>query len=527
MLNLFRYARIALLAGVFSLSAVHASPAAESPHRDEAGERLTLLNAEGKPVLTYEYAHELGEDGKVTFDTAKVFYHVVAPDGKQTLTKGPGGKYPHHRGIFIGWNKVKHNGKRHDLWHVKNTTQKHVSFAKQETTDAATTLASRIDWIGKQGEPVLEETRSATVYHDTGGAYALIDIVSELTAAHGAVELNGDPEHAGIQFRPSQQVAENKSAKYTFPIDDAKEKNYKGLPWVAQTFVVDGQKWTVQHLSHPSNPDEDARWSAYRDYGRFGEFPVINLADGETVTLRYRFRVTKGEAPGREKLAEAYNAYAGAQARSATPGHSLDEHPDSRDWQPLFETDLSNADAPNGVWEMKDGVLTANKDTNIWTQKDYDNFVLDLEFKTGPNANAGVIVYSVDTKNWVPGAIEVQILDDKGDKWKNVKAHGRCGAIYGHVAPTKNVTKPAGEWNRMTITCIDTQIDVTLNGEHVTSMDMTRFTSAKTNPDGSQIPKWLSKPVADLPTKGKIGLQGKHGSAPIWFRNIKVKELDK
>lgn len=305
-----RYCLVALLVGVFSLSNATDSFADESSVSDDAGKRLTVLGAQGKPVLTVEYAHVLDENGKVTFDTAKVFYHVVAPNGKTTLTKGPGGDFPHHRGIFIGWNKIKHNGKGHDLWHVKNTTQKHLSFTQQETTDAGTTVASRIDWIGTEGKAVLEETRAVTVHSETAGAYAVIDFVSELTAAHGAVELNGDPEHAGVQFRPSQQVAVNKSAKYVFPVDDAKEKKYVGMDWVAETFDVDGQKWTVQHLSHPSNPDDKARWSAYRDYGRFGEFPVIKIADGETVTLRYRFRVTKGEAPAREKLAEYYKQFA-------------------------------------------------------------------------------------------------------------------------------------------------------------------------------------------------------------------------
>lgn len=212
---------------------------------------------------------------------------------------------------------------------------------------------------------------------------------------------------------------------------------------------------------------------------------------------------------------------------SVTSGkHAVDQHPDSADWAPLFATDLSNADYPEGVWTVADGVITASKDQSIWTQRDYDNFVLDLEFKTGPNANSGVIVYSVDTKNWIPGAIEVQILDDQGDKWTKVSGNGRCASIYGHVAPSKSATKPAGEWNRMTITCIDTQIDVVLNGEHVTTMDMAQFTSAEVNPDGTKIPKWLSKPVASLPTKGKIGFQGKHGGAPIWFRQMKIKELD-
>ena len=55
-----------------------------------------------------------------------------------------------------------------------------------------------------------------------------------------------------------------------------------------------------------------------------------------------------------------------------------------------------------------------------------------------------------------------------------------------------------------------TEIDVVLNGKHVTSMDMSKWTSAKKNPDGSNIPGWLNKPKAELTTKGKIGLQGKH-----------------
>lgn len=211
---------------------------------------------------------------------------------------------------------------------------------------------------------------------------------------------------------------------------------------------------------------------------------------------------------------------------SATQEHCVTKHPDSSGWSPLFAADLSNADFPEGVWTVEDGAITASKDSAIWTKKDYDNFALDLEFKTGPNANSGVIVYSQDTKNWIPGAIEVQILDDAGDKWAKISGNGKCGAIYGHVAPSKSVTKPAGQWNRMTITCVGPQIDVVLNGEHITTIDLTQFTSAQVNPDGTKIPKWLSKPKATLPTHGKIGFQGKHGGANIWFREMKIKELD-
>ena len=54
-----------------------------------------------------------------------------------------------------------------------------------------------------------------------------------------------------------------------------------------------------------------------------------------------------------------------------------------------------------------------------------------------------------------------------------------------------------------------------LNGEMVTEIDMKKWTSLKKNPDGSDIPPWYTHTLAELPTKGHIGLQGAHGGAPI------------
>lgn len=201
-------------------------------------------------------------------------------------------------------------------------------------------------------------------------------------------------------------------------------------------------------------------------------------------------------------------------------------HPDTSEWEGLFTADLSNAAKPEGVWTVSDGVLTASEDQAIWTTRDYDNFILDLEFKTAPGTNSGVVVCCSDTKDWIPNSVEIQIADDYAEEWAKQPASWHCGAIFGHLAPTKSMVKKPGEWNRFTVTRRDKNIDVVLNGELVTSMDMSLWTSAKTNPDGSEIPAWLSKPVAGLPTKGKIGLQGKHAGAPIWFRNIKIKELE-
>jgi len=200
-------------------------------------------------------------------------------------------------------------------------------------------------------------------------------------------------------------------------------------------------------------------------------------------------------------------------------------HPNTRNWPDLFAQDLSNAIFSEGIWTSEDGVLTASEDQAIWTNKDYDNFVLDLEFKTAPGTNSGVVVYCTDMKNWIPNSVEIQIADDFAEQWAKSPKTWQCGAIFGHLAPSKSVVKKPGQWNRFTIKCVDKQIDVALNGERIASMDMSLWKSAKTNPDGSEIPPWLSKPYAELPTKGRIGLQGKHAGAPIWFRNIKIREL--
>jgi hypothetical protein len=200
-------------------------------------------------------------------------------------------------------------------------------------------------------------------------------------------------------------------------------------------------------------------------------------------------------------------------------------HPDSEKWDSLFKNDLSDATFPKGVWSCQKGVYTASEDQAIWSAKEYNNFKLDLEFKTADGTNSGVIVYCTNKENWIPNSVEIQIADDFAKKWAESPKTWQCGAIFGHLAPTKSLVKKSGEWNRCTVTCKGKKIKVALNGEIVTKMDMDLWTSATKNPDGSEIPSWLSTPFNKLPNHGYIGLQGKHAGAPIYFRNIKIKEL--
>jgi hypothetical protein len=196
-------------------------------------------------------------------------------------------------------------------------------------------------------------------------------------------------------------------------------------------------------------------------------------------------------------------------------------------WQALFKPDYSDAEKPDGVWSVAAGALTASADQCIWTKTEHADFLLELEFKNAAGTNSGVILYCSDPNNWIPKSVEIQIADDFAEKWAKSPASWHCGAVFGHVAPTAGLVKPAGEWNKMLIEARGQHLKVWLNGMLASELDMAKWTSAKTNPDGSEIPAWLSTPLAEMPTKGRIGFQGKHGDATIWLRNIRIKPLAK
>jgi len=204
----------------------------------------------------------------------------------------------------------------------------------------------------------------------------------------------------------------------------------------------------------------------------------------------------------------------------------LENHPDTKSWANLFKQDLSDAEYLAGVWTCTDGVFTADQDEIIFSKVEYENFILDLEFNMEPGANSGVVVYCTDKKDWIPHSVEIQIADDSHEKWSSSPGTWQCGAIFGHLAPAEKMAKKPGEWNRMTIACEGQMIYVVLNGRPVLTMDMAQWTSAVKNPDGSEIPSWLSTPFSTLPAKGFVGLQGKHAGAGVYFRNIKITAIN-
>ncbi len=138
----------------------------------------------------------------------------------------------------------------------------------------------------------------------------------------------------------------------------------------------------------------------------------------------------------------------------------------------------------------------------LTTDRKYGNFVLDLEFKFNATGNSGVFMRVGDLKDHVKSGFEVQILDTHGKK--NFGAHD-CGGVIGTSSPSKMVVKPAGEWNRYTITLKGNHLQVVLNGEPIQDLDLSQTK------------------LKDRPAKGYISFQDE--AKRIWYRNVRIKEL--
>lgn len=153
---------------------------------------------------------------------------------------------------------------------------------------------------------------------------------------------------------------------------------------------------------------------------------------------------------------------------------------------------------------------------NLFTENEYQDFVLRLEIKIPEGGNNGI---GLRTPN-APGdmaymAMESQVLDDASDKYKNIKPWQHHGSIYGVVPSKPGALKPAGEWNEQEITLQGRKVKIVLNGVTIVDADLDEASKDGTV-DGKKHPGLTN-------VKGHIGFLG-HGS-PVEFRNIRIKEL--
>jgi len=304
----------ALLLGAACMSPLSA---AEFKLLPQENQHLDVLQ-DGRIIARYMHAYD--DSSKETLSqTYKPYLHVFDAEGKGPITKGPGGDFPHHRAIFLGWNKIKIGEKTYDRWHMKGGDQVHQAFSEQRSGADGASFTSVIHWNGEGDQAILEEQRSIAFLPTKEPFYAVIDVSSTLQAVAGDTELGGDPEHAGLQFRPAQEVDRSKT-KYLFPGDKADPTKDLDYPWFAESYVLNGKTYSVVYLNHDSNP-KGARTSAYRDYGRFGSFYKTSVKRGENATIKVRFLIKEGDLPEAALIQQEWNAYTGKN--EATPKTTL------------------------------------------------------------------------------------------------------------------------------------------------------------------------------------------------------------
>ena len=195
----------------------------------------------------------------------------------------------------------------------------------------------------------------------------------------------------------------------------------------------------------------------------------------------------------------------------------------SSEWISIFDgknlDGWSTTGKPEG-WTIEDEciVCTVQGGKYLYTQDQYENFVLSVDFKIAEKTNSGIFFRWSDLDDPVHTGIEIQIFDSYGQEVADTHT---CGAIYDMVAPSSNPSKPAGEWNNILITSVPNHISVEKNGAQIAEMDVEQWGEAGKNADGSKNKfKYAWK---DMPQKGHIGLQD-HGGK-VWFRNLKIQQL--
>jgi len=249
--------------------------------------------------------------------------------------------------------------------------------------------------------------------------------------------------------------------------------------------------------------------------------PILAVLLGLAIILAVSFAPAKGVDPlklyGQIDRASAPNVLTPAEKNNG--------------WKLLFDGKTTsgwhgyNLKVFPDCWIIEDGVLTTttkggSEAQDITTDKSYRSFALSLDFKVAKGSNSGII-YQVkeDPKYKYPYETgpEVQIMDVKPDQKAGLQS---LGANYGmHVAKPFPV-KETGEWNSLMLIVDGDHVTQIINGVVVVEFDRNTPEWKKLKEAG----KWKDYPDYGKYDEGKIDLQN-HGT-PIWYRNIKLKELN-
>jgi hypothetical protein len=189
-------------------------------------------------------------------------------------------------------------------------------------------------------------------------------------------------------------------------------------------------------------------------------------------------------------------------------------------YQPIWNgKDFAGWTGPVENYEVKDGAIVckAGKGGTIYTNEEYADFAVRLEFKLPPGGNNGLALrYPGKGDTAYEGLTECQILDDNYEKVRGkIDPRQAHGSAYGMVAAARGYQFPIGEWNFEEVTVKGSTLKVELNGTVILDTDLSKLDTAKF--------------MAGKPHPGRDRTSGHFGFAghsdPVMFRNVSIKKL--
>ncbi len=150
----------------------------------------------------------------------------------------------------------------------------------------------------------------------------------------------------------------------------------------------------------------------------------------------------------------------------------------------------------------------------LFTEEQYEDFIVRLEFKLPPGGNNGLAIrYPGQGRASYDGMTELQVIDNTAEKYAKLDPRQYHGSVYGMVPAHRGYLRPVGDWNYQQVTVQGSTIVVELNGTVILNADV------------SQVTEFMGDrphPGKDL-TKGHFGFAGHRD--PVMFRNIAVRRL--
>jgi hypothetical protein len=161
---------------------------------------------------------------------------------------------------------------------------------------------------------------------------------------------------------------------------------------------------------------------------------------------------------------------------------------------------------------VEDGAISCTpKGRNLMTEETFSNYVLEFDFLLTPGANNGLGIHYPGTGDGAYTGMEIQVLDNTAEKYKDLKDYQFHGSIYTLAPAKKSGLKPVGEWNHQQVIVNGSQVKVVLNGETILDVNLDELSKKDAKHEGVKR------------RAGHIAWLG-HGDK-VSYRNIKIREI--